>query len=77
MSICTIHPPFQVDGLISERATRRPAAHPRLAAPVDAPTSLAGSADSDTSAPAAHVQILRRWSIAELIAAAGRRQEVA
>jgi hypothetical protein len=70
MSTCTIHIPFAVGDLISERATRRTVAHPRPAVIKHAPTSLAGAADRDTSSPATNSQVLRRWSIAELIAAA-------
>ncbi len=77
MSTCTIHPPFRVGDLISERAARRSVAHQRPAARNDSPTSLAGSADRDTSSPVAKPQILRRWSIAELIAAATWPQDVA
>ena len=70
MSTCTIHMPFPVGDLISERTVRRSAAHQSPAARNHAPTSLAGPAARDTSAPAADSQVLRRWSIAELIAAA-------
>lgn len=78
MSICTIHTPFRNGDLTSERAARRRVAHLRPAARNDVPTSLAGPADRAASHPADGTsQILRRWSIAELIAAATWPREVA
>jgi hypothetical protein len=77
MSICTIHTPFRHGDLMSDGAARRRVAHLRPAARSDAPTSLGGPADRATSYPAGTPQILRRWSIAELIAAATWSREAA
>jgi hypothetical protein len=81
MSRHTIHTPFQSGDLISERALRRVAAHPRAAAapapdatPVN-PAPAAARQPTPTPAPSQtnRARILRRWSVAELIvlAAAG------
>lgn len=70
MSICTIHTPFRIGGRISGRPGRRSVAHPGSSA-VNRPTGPEGSS------PAAQSQILRRWSIAELIAAATWSQNIA
>jgi hypothetical protein len=80
MSRLTIHTPFQSGDMISERAARRVAAHPRAAA---APAPEVTPARPVNTAPAARqptptpppsqtngARILRRWSVAELIARA-------
>ncbi len=60
MNTHTFHAPFNPRDMISERAARRAAAHPRTAAPPDAGAPAAAETP----------QILRRWSVAELVAAA-------
>ena len=83
MSTHTFHAPFNPRDLISERAARRAAAHPRTIAamrPAATPDGAAEAADAarqDNSSSAGNAQILRRWSVAELVAAATWRRELA
>lgn len=68
----TIHPPFQS----SERAARRVTAHRRPAATSEpegaagGPVIVAPAAHQSSSNPESGPRILRRWSVAELIARA-------
>jgi hypothetical protein len=71
MSTCTIHFPFHVGEGASERTALRAAARNH------GPTSLAGRADREASSPASSSPILRRWSIADLIAAASWPRDLA
>jgi hypothetical protein len=73
MSTHTFHAPFNPRDLISERAARRAAAHLRTAASQDAAATPANASDGtrrDSTNTAENPQILRRWSVAELVAAA-------
>ena len=77
MSTRTIHASFRSGDLISERAARRVMAHRRPVVPLEptaalgAPPSPALAARELTPRPAATgPKILRRWSVAELIARA-------
>ena len=82
MSRHTIHTPGRSGDLVTERAARRISAHPRAAtasagAPA-APVSPAPSAQPPipTATQASGARILRRWSVAELIARAAIGQPV-
>ena len=93
MSTRTVHTPFHPSDLISDRSARRASAHRRTvalpdAAPVSNATSAldarsapatnaAVTAHRDTPSPAGEARILRRWSVAALIASAPRPQVVA
>jgi len=78
MSTHTFHTPFNPRHLISERSARRAAAHPRAVAAPDAaaapaeaaPTEIAPTAGNDSASSAGNPQILRRWSVTQLVAAA-------
>ena len=73
MSTHTVHVPFNPRDLISERAARRAAAHPRTPAATGGaatPTEAADTARQAKSDSAGNPQILRRWSVAKLVAAA-------
>ena len=63
MSTRIINTPFHSGDLLSERAARRVTAHRR---PVVAPEAVAPSGGRPGTGP----KILRRWSVAELIARA-------
>lgn len=74
MNTHTRHAPFSAGDLISERAARRATAHRRTAVgsetapvPAHAPDITPPGSDQD---PAGGARILRRWSVAELIARA-------
>jgi hypothetical protein len=83
MSTRTVHTPFHAGDLISKRTARRARAHPRTVAVPDAaaapaPATNAGlAARRDTPSPAGEAKILRRWSVAALIASAPRSRVVA
>ena len=73
MNTHTFHAPFNPRDLISERAARRAAAHQRTVAAkaaVATPAEAADTARQDSSGSAGNPQILRRWSVAKLVAAA-------
>jgi hypothetical protein len=77
MSAHTFHAPFNSRDLISERAARRAAAHPRTvvakdaaAPPADPVVNTVGTVREVGSSSAGSPQILRRWSVAKLVAAA-------
>lgn len=76
MSICTTRTPLRIGERRLERAARRAIAHPRTVAPVDG-AATPDAIGREPSNPAADSHILRRWSVAELIAAATWREEVA
>jgi len=80
MSTRTIHTPFHAGDLISERTARRARAHPRTVAAPDAAPAPAPATDAarrDTPSPAGDARILRRWSVAALIASAPRPRALA
>ena len=73
MSTHTFHTPFNPRDLISERSARRAAAHSRAAANKAVAATAAEGADTartDATSTAGNPQILRRWSVAKLVAAA-------
>ena len=80
MSTRTNHSRFRSRDRISERAARRAFAHFRTAAVKDAAAAAPGPANvrvdagGDTHGSAGDSQILRRWSVAELIAAGSSRR---
>jgi hypothetical protein len=76
MSTCTIQFPFHIGDRTSARTTRQATAPLRAAARNHGPTSLAGRTDREASSPASSSPILRRWSIADLIAAASWPREL-
>lgn len=73
MSICTNQTPVRLAQRTFERLRRRPIAHPRTVQTVNAATTLLDAEDRKSS----NSPILRRWSVAELIAAASWGQETA
>ena len=76
MSTRIVHTPSRGGDLISERVARRATAHrrprvaPEPAAAPGAPASPAVAVAEPTATPAPAAKILRRWSVAELIARA-------
>jgi hypothetical protein len=80
MNTCLFHTPFNTGDPISARTARRAAAHPRPVESTDLAMTLAAADDAGSRngpAPAPVAQILRRWSVAELIASATWPQELA
>ena len=81
MSKRTVHTSRHAGDVVSERTARRASVHPRTvtvphAPPTPAPspaTSADDNARRDTPSPNGDAQILRRWSVAALIASAPRR----
>jgi len=74
MSTCTIHTRRQRR---AERVARRTIPQQRTVAAGDARAAGPDATDRGAPTPAENSQILRRWSVAELIAAAAWRQEFA
>jgi hypothetical protein len=71
MSTCISPHPVSAAELIFNRPARRAAAHRRASSAHDAPSQPVGAAEPirpDGSSTGAGAPILRRWSIAELIA---------
>lgn len=83
MSTQTVHSPFHASGLTSGRTGRRVTAHPRTIGASDTAAARTGPASPSQAArpsrlrPADEPQILRRWSVAGLIASAPRPRRVA
>jgi hypothetical protein len=77
MSICTIRSPLHFDEHTSARPRRRAGTHLRAVPAPGAAVAPDEVIERGKSAPAADGQILRRWSVAELIASASWPPEAA
>jgi hypothetical protein len=83
MNTRTINRPSRTRSTVSEQAVRRAIAARRTVMTEGAATMAPDTEDATvngrrgTRAAGGHPQILRRWSVAELIAGATRRQAVA